>query len=256
MMNVFVYGSCVSRGIFDYAQCGGYEKQFNVIEYIAKNSVFSLWGNQIELVFNENANSREMDWNTRMVYYDSKKLVPDRIKKSEADIFVMDFVDERLRRIKINGQPEKVITYSESFLRGGYIEQLSKYEWIEYDACNYYESYRVISKICEFIKEFYQDEQIFIIEAYPVLTYYNKKHEMCLFNEKNIQSTLRLTKQLEMYYEIAKKCMPNANYIKFPRNVCGVEDHKWGLSNVHFEYGCYDYFLREMIKKIPSKAYN
>ena len=42
MINVFIHGSCVSRGAFDYAKSDGAEKKFNVIEYIAKNSIFSL----------------------------------------------------------------------------------------------------------------------------------------------------------------------------------------------------------------------
>lgn len=255
MVSVFIHGSCVSRGVFDYAKAGGSEKNFKVIEYIAKNSIFSLWGNPTPLKFEDlNADLKKVDWNTRMVYYDANKLVTDRIQNYKADIFVMDFVDERLRRIHRNDTSKSVLTYSESFLRGKYLEQLKEYEWVDFDSASYYEAYDIIIRYCEFIKNYYRQEQIFIIEAFPVLTYYDKNREMNLFNQGNIQSALRLTKQLEMYYEIVQRCLPDANYIKFPRNVCGLEEHKFGLSNVHYEYDYYDYVLGEIIRNIPTKA--
>ena len=72
MVSVFIHGSCVSRGVFDYAKAGGSEKNFKVIEYIAKNSIFSLWGNPTPLKFEDlNADLKKVDWNTRMVYYDA-----------------------------------------------------------------------------------------------------------------------------------------------------------------------------------------
>lgn len=256
MINVFIHGSCVSRGVFDYAKSDGAEKKFNVIEYIAKNSIFSLWGNPIQLSFPEECiNPKDLDWNTRMVFLDSKKQVLDRIKCCKADIFVIDLIDERLRRLVIAGDYSRVITYSESFARGEYIKLLDNYEMIDFDAAGYFESYDVIFRYCEYIKRFYREDQIFIIEAFPVLTYYDKNKEMQVFNNNTIASGLRLTRQLEMYYGIIKECLPHANYIKFPRNVCGSEKHKFGLSNVHYESMYYNYVLAEVVRHIPLTAF-
>lgn len=255
MISVFVYGSCTSRGCFDFAHAEGMEKQFKVQEYVAKNSLFSLFAEPIHIEeFQCVEDPHTLEWMKRMVYLDLEKKAIEIIQRNKADIFVMDLIDERLMRGHLNGDKSKVFTYSEAFKKYNYMEVVPEYSLILCDASSYFESYNVLVKFCDIIKKIYSPNQIFVLEAYPVLSYYDNNGNLNMFEHKNCITILQLTKQLEIYYEILKGLLPDCNWISMPRNICGAETHKWGLSSVHFEQRYYDYTLREIINKLPVRA--
>lgn len=88
-MKVFIYGDCVSRDIFNFDN----EKKYNVVKYYSGSIISSSFGSAtVDDVWSEHASST---FQKRVISNDLNKSLMSEIKKSNFDIFLMDFTSER-----------------------------------------------------------------------------------------------------------------------------------------------------------------
>ncbi|MDO8149356.1 XcbB/CpsF family capsular polysaccharide biosynthesis protein [Isoptericola sp. b515] len=88
---VFIYGSCVSRDTFEYFD----DEQFELAEYVARQSAISAYTKPVELIAPPTLESR---FQQRMLSGDFGSSLPTLLRDStdEIDLFLVDLVDERL----------------------------------------------------------------------------------------------------------------------------------------------------------------
>ena len=251
MITVSIHGSCVSRGLFDISEFG--KAQFEVKEYIAKNNIFSLFSDKTEIEnIKKVSDPHSLDWNTRMVYYDSQKLVFDALSNSESDYLIIDLIDQRLGMITDKNR-KRILTNSESLKRMNVYDKIDMPNNISIHSFNYSETYKHFLQYALAIKQIYHPKQIFIIEAFPVMAYYNKNGSIQFFNEENVKKSIDMRKMLDMQYSILEEVLDGSYVIKFPNQIIGKEDHKFGLASTHFETDYYDIVSRRIYSIIRCK---
>lgn len=96
MKKVLIFGSCVSRDAFEYAEPG----QFEIVGYYARSSLASL---ATAAKIDEKILSKiESKFQRRMVAADMAKTFWQILDETEFDILVMDFIDERSHLLELN----------------------------------------------------------------------------------------------------------------------------------------------------------
>lgn len=85
----------------------------------------------------------------------------------------------------------------------------------------------------------YLENEIIILENHKVSNYVdnNKLYSFSLSDEVE-NATIR-TKRA---YKIFKELSPNSYYIKMPYGTFSNSEHKWGLSRLHYDKLCYEYY--------------
>lgn len=88
-MRVLIYGSCVSRDIFNFDSA----KKFVIVDYIARSSLASSFGSgPVEDSFSERLAS---PFQRKLVRCDFEKTFPKNLRGLSFDIFLFDLIDER-----------------------------------------------------------------------------------------------------------------------------------------------------------------
>jgi Family of unknown function (DUF6270) len=96
MKKVLIFGSCVSRDAFEYAEPG----QFEIVGYYARSSLASLA--TAPNIDKEILEKIESKFQRKMVEADMTKTFWRILDEAEFDIFVMDFIDERAHLLELN----------------------------------------------------------------------------------------------------------------------------------------------------------
>lgn len=107
-MNISIFGSCVSRDIFNYIKG---EDDIKLIKYYARSSIISVTSKTL----NKSIHSIDLKskFQRKMVYNDINKLFWGELIDNEIDILLLDFIDERLDVIKIS--EDQYLTRSNEF---------------------------------------------------------------------------------------------------------------------------------------------
>ncbi|EAJ6392979.1 hypothetical protein E5G36_09245, partial [Campylobacter coli] len=107
MKKICIFGSCVSRDIFEYDE----QKHFELVGYYARSSFTSLSSNaMIEQDVLDNIIS---PFQKRMVLYDMNKSFIDRIKRNDFDCLLIDFIDDRFHFYKLSN--DSIVTLSNEY---------------------------------------------------------------------------------------------------------------------------------------------
>lgn len=115
--NVLIFGSCVSRDIFNLE----YSLEFKVSDYYARSSLASLSSEAYE---NDSALNRiSSPFQRRMVANDfSKEILTAGSKLEGCDVILIDLIDERFDLVVFPSG--KIITNSAEFSQSGLLDEL------------------------------------------------------------------------------------------------------------------------------------
>lgn len=107
-MKILIYGSCVSRDIFEHPENKGAE----IVGYYARSSLASSFSKPASL----NADDYEIasPFQKRMLHWDFTKPVREDIAEADFDVLLVDFIDERLSVAEL--EPGSIVTMSLEFL--------------------------------------------------------------------------------------------------------------------------------------------
>ncbi|EIN8284993.1 hypothetical protein LO840_000737 [Campylobacter coli] len=107
MKKICIFGSCVSRDIFEYDE----QKNFELVGYYARSSFASLSSNaMIEQDVLDNIIS---PFQKRMVLYDMNKSFIEKVKKNDFDFLLVDFIDDRFHFYKLSN--DSIATVSNEY---------------------------------------------------------------------------------------------------------------------------------------------
>lgn len=242
MTNVFIYGSCVTRDIFNLPESRG----FKVHEYYARSSMASLCGRPFsdDRVLGKIASP----FQRRMVERDFEKSLPLAVEAiQESDIVIIDLIDERFDLIELlDGRV---------FTNSGII---GEYKLLEDPS---FSGYRVIKNGSPEHREMWLKGMHafvhFVIENGKLdCTYVNKAYWANKFDGETSTKypygpglVSGANKDLDWMYGHLEKLIGKNKFFDLPTDLfVADEKHRWGVSPFHFSEKYYRVALSQMIR--------
>lgn len=239
---VDIWGSCVSRDIF---------KNNNdvVLNYIARQSIISSLQKFAYIDDSEIVNSSK--FKLSMILSDINKTAYDKLSMNHASFILIDFVDERFPLLKYNST---YITKSNELCES--FAKVNSYDSLDRTYNNgilMFNNIPVENYVAEFAKKIIKiyGNRIILHKVFLSDVYLNAKSELSYFDTNVIENNQKINRILSLYYEFMEKNIPNL-YVVQATEYPAFENHKWGLSPMHFV----EEYYREIMKQINEVVQN
>ena len=181
-VKIGIFGSCVSREIFNY----DYDGYFDVQTYINFNSIIAQMSAPL---FKKTISKEEVahmsDWYSRVISTDINKNALETIFEKEPDYFVLDIMNERLALVRVlNENIESYLTChndlfkSSLFKTGGALEGYDyKDNILFFDDIDEKTIERSIRRFCMKILQYIDVSKIVYVEGFYVNYYIDKTRQ-------------------------------------------------------------------------------
>lgn len=233
-MKVCILGSCVTRDCFNYTD------KFQVGTYIARTSILSLMSKSLNVSINKLNNAS--NFQKRMVYWDLNKYLIENVTNLQGQYLIVDFIDERLRKILIDGS---LVTLSTELKNSQYLTNKT-YKEVELDIEEWKTS---CNKFYDVITKKYCEKNIILNKVFLSLKYINKDGEIKEFDTTKKEEILKFNNILSQMYTYFESKFSNINIIEHTKEYLADEKHVWGLEAFHYEEKYYTDLI-ESIEKI------
>ena len=220
--SVFIHGSCVTRDAFSRV-----ENSIEIDGYYARSSIRSHLYSPLQLTDSEvNLSSK---FKRRMVVNDwTKKLWRD-LSNSKAQVFVLDFIDERFDLAKFQ---RSAATLSVEAIRGEVFKSVPyKRELQTFDL--FRRDFPLFIKSCLQLLDM-NEENIVINKVFYATKIDNKGTVLEITDEK--YETKRISKQntfLTQIYQFIETYYPNIKFIEHDELIADGS-HQWGFAPFHY----------------------
>jgi hypothetical protein len=234
--NLYVYGSCVTRDAFAFA-----EHNFVLAGYLARSSLASAFDAQTpppELLSGvDNIASR---FQRRMVHRDLTRSAAQLIAETPFDAIVLDLIDERFALLDADGA---LVTISVEFMRTGYRVEPEK---------------RIASGSAEHLAAWRNGLRSFLAMADPGRVIVNRVRwaTHCEDGEALPDQAwiARNNETLETMYEHLTG-IAGLRYIDYPRDLLVADrGHKWGLSPFHYTRAMYAHTIETLNRLLQGNG--
>ncbi|MDE5832791.1 MAG: hypothetical protein K2H64_07395 [Desulfovibrio sp.] len=235
-MKVFIWGSCVSRDVFNYPcsadiECVGYFARCSAASAFAPpSSLLAVPLKNIKGVFRKSAVIRDF----------KKRLLP-ALEKTDFDILLIDFIDERLGVVRY---PDgRTVTYSAELIESGFKAGDKLVKWGTEEAFQLWlESWKKFIKFCaqrDILRKL-------VINAPYWATKTSDGSSMGNYTPKILA---RNNEYLAKIYREAARDIPPDRFIVYPDSAL-ISDaaHKWGSAPFHYTPDFYEYAARELLQ--------
>lgn len=237
MRKIAIIGSCVSRDILNIENSNKY---FLPCEYIPRSSLASWFSSQ---PFDDNYTEKlQSDFQRRVVRTDILKQQIKKLTDANADIILIDLIDERFDLIKTDSG---LCTLSDELRSTGVLRNLQ---------CN-----TIRSGSNEFISlwiEGWKKMLHFFINKQNIKNVYlnkvywanqTKSGENFISTKERIESQNRF---LDKLYDVIKAYLPERQIIEFNRDIfIGADEHRWGKSPFHYVESYYATAFEELKRR-------
>lgn len=114
------------------------------------------------------------------------------------------------------------------------------------------EIYEYLERYFEKLLQFYEEDQIIVVDVRCCLyTSNNKTKRLAVFNKTEIEED---NAAIDIAYQYALKRLPKAHIIPFPKHMLCDVNHKWGNAKLHYIIQYYQYALAAL-NTITCKIY-
>ncbi|WEK29774.1 MAG: DUF6270 domain-containing protein [Candidatus Pseudomonas phytovorans] len=242
--NLLIYGSCVSRDIFNLEE----SRDFKLTDYYARSSMASLYSEPFE---NDDALSRiPSAFRRRMVACDfSKEILSAKDKFCNADVILIDLIDERFDLISLpSGQ---LITNSNELAESSLLtdESVTGYTTIKQSTPERRELWlQGMQKFFGFLKEINKLDQVIVNKVF-----WSSKFEVKTDTPFPVARPFidKANQELSWMYEALRSILREDQFLDFsPSIMTADEHHRWGPSAFHY---CSNYY-REALAQIITKT--
>lgn len=233
---VNIFGSCVSRDLLEF----GIEKNLALKSYTARSSILSTVSKVLPV--------REKDvhlaskFQKKQVLKDLSKSFWVELSENVSDYLIIDFIDERF---PIGKYKNTYLTLSNEFLESHYLEnQYEIVERVKEEENFFVEGKMLTSYLDDFVEnllELYAPGQIILHRAKHVDKYLSKNRSIKKFSKAYLQRNQKLNTMLDYMYDYVEQKLPGCISLDFHGEYYADENHKWGLSTMHYEQ---DYYIR------------
>ena len=256
-INISIFGSCVSREIFNVDE----NNEYKINTYINFNSIFSQCSPRVCEVPLEWIQHKS-NWYNRVIYSDINKKAFELLKQDKSDYLILDLMSERLSLLKVKyNQQETLITghndlkNTNLFGYNGIFGNLEDAEHISLEELNESFIEESINLFCDKIKQIFTPDKIIFIESYYVYKYVDKNGIVQKFNMK-IDYINKINSRLVKLQNIILENLKGCHIVRFPNNIYGDESHHLNLSPTHYDKNYYKYALNEIKKYIINNTNN
>ncbi len=237
-----IYGSCVSRDIL--AICN--DTKFDLSAYIARQSVLSAVSQSIPVGTIPLHN--DSPFRVRMVKSDLEKDAFEILKASKSDYLLLDLIDERFPLLSLFGSyitasPEFYESAPEQCRSAKKLEKYIRDGQLYLDDCCAEE---LLEKFCTRLKEIYKPEQIILHHAVMVDAYYSKSGQLKSFEPSKIHQNHHMNKIMDVMFSRMLSYLSGAHVIQECDGIAADENHKWGLSAMHYRREYYERVLARL----------
>lgn len=223
VINVFIFGSCVSRDPFELADPGN----FKIVDYFARSSFASLAAKPfVDEKILENIDS---SFQRRSVQADMEKSIFSRLLEVDFDLLLIDLIDERFS-LTVNG--DSIHTYSSEYKKALY--RPNPYSLVRPEAPERMDYWRAgLRKLADFLKAHGLDRKVLINKVFWTF----EGDDSCILNKKyGAVCRDRVNENLELMYSELKHALPSSRFIGYTQKELRVDvAHKWGLEPYHFD---------------------
>ena len=253
MITINIFGSCVSRDVLEVQQ----ERKISLRNYIARESIVSAISQP--LLLEKNRLNLDSNFQKNMVIHDFQKDAFALFEKDKSDIIMIDFIEERFPLVKIGNS---YVTYSNELMTSGYMDEpklirwhkkVYPMRWLGKEKSGKWKVGKtnidkVITEFAQRLLTLYLPKQIIIHEVYLSDRYLNCEKQACFFPKNHLKNNKQMNEKYEYMYRKMKRCIPDAHVINCSKNYMADENHKWGLSPMHFQKEYYEKVLEEINK--------
>lgn len=248
-----IFGSCVSR---DVLECeANQERAIQLKTYVARQSIVSAVSQPVPC--DAQRIQLKSAFQRRMVLCDFQKTSFDLFTGDGSQYILVDLIDERFDLMRIG---RAYITLSNEAEASGitrdYLEKRSgigsarvKKKRI---GVHYYVGARrleeYIRDFAKRLKSIYPEEHILLHRVKMQDYYLNSDGSVCKFPLNHIYNNERINRLLDYMYDYLESCLPHASVIDFSGIYYADQNHKWGLSPMHYQREYYDRVYQEIMR--------
>lgn len=235
-IKVFIYGSCVSR------DCFSREGAPQLTQYFARSSLLSSMSKDRSGLEEADLSQNSSAFQRRIVDADLNRKLASILPDKDADLILVDFIDERFRLGRQDGGG--FFTLSTDLVSCKL--DLSEFEVIEGDGDWYFEAFE--KSWIRFVD---------LVGSTPILL--NNALWATHDSEGNLLSEqMKIRKnneKLQRLYKIAKTVAPQVDLVN-PGSECLVADpvHKWGISPFHYVSRFEENLIESIFRTATGKA--
>jgi hypothetical protein len=231
---VWILGSCVSRDAFN-EEGGGFE----IAQYWARTSLASAFCTRcVEGVELERVTSA---FQRRMVEGDVRKLLPEQLRSATADVFLVDFIDERFDLLE--GPDAGLCTLSNELVSSGF--QLEGGKLIASGSDEFFARWeRGWRALVAALRD---RDELHKLRLHKTYWSAKKADGTGFLPSYPDQSVAAANAFLERLYARASQDVPSAQIIECASEWrVGALEHRWGPSPFHYVAGYYRDFMRRL----------
>lgn len=236
---VWILGSCVSRDAFN-EEGGGFE----IAQYWARTSLASAFcARCVEGVELERVTSA---FQRRMVEADVRKLLPEQLRSATADVFLVDFIDERFDLLE--GPDGSLCTLSNELVSSGF--QLESGQLIASGSEEFFTRWEL--GWAALVAALRDRGELHKLRLHKTYWSSNKMDGSGFLPSYPDQHIAAANAFLERLYARAAQDVPSAQIIQCASDWrVGAVEHRWGPSPFHYVTGYYRDFMRRLRDSVP-----
>ncbi|MCI5825768.1 MAG: DUF6270 domain-containing protein, partial [Arcanobacterium sp.] len=225
---IFIYGSCVSADIMNYPDAPQHEY------YFARSSLLSSMSDKPSLLYGADLSRNPSNFQRKMIQRDLNRELQQALPATQADLIVVDFIDERLDLLSFDGgglftkSPELMaakLDLNGSILFptvGAQYYELFSHAWLKF-------------------KELCGEKPVLINKVFWAT------HDDAGNERPRIEWTNLNNEKLSCTYDIVNQLTPDVHWLTHrASSLVGKTDHRWGSAPFHFV----DTFDQEVIDGI------
>lgn len=246
---VNIFGSCVSRDLLEF----GKETNFSLKSYSARSSVVSVVSEAVAV--EEDKLNLASNFQKKQVFRDLSKGFWQELAEHPSDYLIIDFIDERF---SLGKYENSYFTESNEFVKSQFLEKQYAIVNREKIGEDYYVEGVLLTVYLENflnrILQNYTESQVILHRAKHVDKYISKKGRIKSFSKAYLQYNQRMNEMLDYMYDYVEKRLPGCISLDFHAKYYADENHKWGLSTMHYEQDYYIRVLNELASIIKVRT--
>lgn len=249
-----IFGSCVSR---DVLECdANQERTIQLKTYVARQSIVSAVSQPVPC--DAQHIQLKSAFQRRMVLCDFQKTSFALFEGDGSQYILVDFIDERFDLMKIG---KAYITLSNEVETSGitrdYLKEKQFGIWSARVKKKRLRSHYYVGarRLEEYIRDFakrlkriYPEEHILLHRVKMQDYYLNSDGNVCKFPLNHLYNNARINRLLDYMYDYLESCLPHAPVIDFSDVYYADQNHKWGLSPMHYQTEYYDRVFKEILR--------
>lgn len=241
--NLFIYGSCVSRDIFNLEE----SRSFKISDYFARSSMASLCSAPYKNT--EALNRIQSAFRRRMVANDfSKDLLATIDKLESADLILIDLIDERFDLVAL--PTGEMITHSNELAESGLLAEggVEGYRVIPQGSVERRELWlQGMHRFLGLLKDLNKLDAVLVNKVYWASSFELDTQSVFPVARGEID---KANEDLDWMYGAMERVLDRSQFLNFDNALLTADEfHRWGVSPFHYCEMYYREALAQIVKK-------